>query len=173
MSEVDPFAPLVERLDHLVARIEPGARQRLAGAIATDLRASNAKRLKANIQPPEDEAMTARKPHVDRKTGKHYLRSKRLRDPIGKKKSSVKQERMFQRAGLPKYLRKENKAGEAQVGFAGAMARIMRVHQYGLSDHVTRSASSALVKYPKRTVLGIDAIDRKRMIERVMTTLES
>jgi len=155
------FDPLIDALDDLAARIAPGERKKLAGAIATDLRAANAKRERANIE-PDGEPMTPRK---RKKSGR--LRSKRLRDPSTRARVSVRQTRMFQRAAGPRYLRKESSAGAAQVGFVGAMARIMRVHQYGLTDHVTRSDSSPVAQYPARAVLGISADDRARILDAV------
>ena len=167
----DFAAPLINALDDLAARIAPDERRRLAGEVADDLRASNVKRLRANLQPPDDAAMTARKPQLDKKTGKHHLRSKRLRDPGSGKKTSVKTGRMFQRAASAKYLRKESSAGEAAVGFVGAMARIMRVHQYGEVDAVTRGAGAPRVKYPARVVLGFDHADRARILDQVTAAI--
>jgi phage gpG-like protein len=64
-------------------------------------------------------------------------------------------------------LRKESSQGQAQVGFVGAMARIMRVHQYGESDTVTRDPSSPRITYPARVVLGINPDDRIRILEQI------
>lgn len=156
----EDFDPLIDALDDLTARIAPGERKKLAGAIATDLRAANAQRERANVEPDDE-------PMAPRKRQKGRLRSKRLRDPATRARVSIRQRRMFQRAPNPRYLRKESSAGAAQVGFVGAMARIMRVHQYGLDDHVTRAASSPVAHYPARAVLGINAQDRARILETV------
>jgi phage virion morphogenesis protein len=156
----EQFSPLVDALDDLAARIDAPARKTLGRAIATDLRTANARRIRANAQ-PDGEAMTPRK-----KQGGH-LRSGRLRDPASRAKRSVRTQRMFARAGQPRYLRKESTTGDAQVGFVGAMARIMRVHQYGLRDTVTRDPASPAVTYPERVVLGLDHDDRARILDRL------
>ena len=156
------FAPLIDSLEDLTRRIEPAARKQLAGDIATDLRAANAARIRANVE-PEGEPMTPRK---RRKGG--GLRTKRMRAAPRTPKKSVRQDRMFHAASQPKFLRKESSTGQAQVGFVGAMSRIMSVHQYGQRDTVTRSPTSPAVDYPARVVLGITPDDRLRILDTVM-----
>ena len=165
------FGPLEGWLDELASRIAPGERKRLAGLVATDLRAAQARRIRANVQPPDDAPMAPRKLQADGKRGKSYLRSKRLRDETTRQRTSVKSERMFRRATAPRYLRKESSTGEAAVGFVGAMARIMRVHQYGLEDGVSRAPGAPRVRYPARVVLGFEPADRERVLEQVMGAL--
>ena len=159
-SSGDDFSALTARLDELASRIEPGKRKALAGAIATDLRRAQAKRIRSNVQ-PDGEAMTPRKPQ---------LRSPRLRDaePAA---AAGKRGRMFQRAVAPRYLRKGSSPDHAQVGFAGAMARIMRPHHYGLEDSVSRAPGAPRVRYPARVVLGFEPADRERILDQVMGAL--
>lgn len=153
--------PLTNALDDLAARIAPAERKKLAGEVATDLRAANAKRMRANVE-PDGEPMAPRK-----RRGSGRLRTKRLRDAPRKPKRSVRSERMFRGAAGPKYLRKESSAGEARVGFVGVMARIMAVHQYGQPDTVTRDPSSPTVVYPARVVIGMTPDDRLRILDTV------
>ncbi len=163
-SGADDFAPLIDALDSLADRIGPGERGKLGREIATGLRQANAARIRQNVE-PDGNGMEPRK---RRKGGR--LRAKRLRDEASSARSarkSVRQERMFQRATGAKYLRKESSQGVAQVGFVGAMARIMAVHQYGQSDTVTRDPSSPRVTYPERVVLDINADDRSRILEQI------
>lgn len=159
----DDFAPLVSAFEDIAERLEPRARRQLGRDVAQDLRQANAGRIRPNVQ-PDGEPMAPRK---RRASGR--LRSKRLRDEGSARgpKRTVRQVRMFQRAAGPKYLRKESSQGDAQVGFVGAMARIMAVHQYGQADHVTRDPSSPLVTYQPRVVLGITPDDRGRILDRV------
>lgn len=161
----DDFAPLEDELQRLAETIAPAERKKLAGAVATDLRNANAKRIRANLT-PEGEAMEPRKPKAS-----GNFRPKRLRDQITKLRRSVKSERMFRRATASGYLRKVSSAGEAQVGFVGAMSRIMSVHHYGLRDTVTRDAGSPEVAYPERPILGLDADDRVRILDKVADAL--
>ncbi len=160
----DDFAPLVGAFDDLAGRLEPGARRQLGRDVAQDLREANAGRIRPNVQ-PDGEPMVPRK-----RQGNGRLRSKRMRDeasPSRSARKSVRRERMFQRAAGPRYLRKESSQGDAQVGFVGAMARIMAVHQYGQADHVARDPASPLVTYPARVVLGITPDDRGRILDRL------
>lgn len=157
----DDFAPLDEALQELAAGVAPEARRKLTREIATDLRSANAKRIKANVT-PEGEAMVPRKAKA-----RGRVRARRLRNKVTGLKRSVKMAAMFHRATAPQYLRKESSDGEAQVGYVGAMARIMRVHQYGLRDTVTRDPTSPAVTYPERSVIGLPADDRMRILDQV------
>jgi phage virion morphogenesis protein len=152
---VDPLAPLNEELARLTAAIAPPERKKLAGAIAGDLRTSNAKRIRANIQ-PDGERMEARKASA--------MRPQRLGAVAGKKKP-LRPPRMFQKA--PAYLVRRASAAGAELSFSGAAARIMSVHQLGLVDHVSTEAGSPEVAYPERVVLGLSEQDRDRIATRV------
>lgn len=161
-------ASLLDALDTLASRIEPGARKRLASEEATALRAANAKRLRANVQPPGDGPMAPRKP---REAPKGSLRSARMRDQGARSSRAPKRGRMFKRAASPKYLHKRSNESGLSVGFDGALSRIMEVHQYGRTDRVSRVPGAPLVAYPARTVLGFDDADRTRLLERLHTHL--
>ncbi|MES2339593.1 MAG: phage virion morphogenesis protein [Pseudomonadota bacterium] len=155
---MNDFAPLDDLLTGLADRLDGDARKRLGRTVAEDLRTTNAKRIKANVT-PDGEAMVPRKAkpagkltdNADRKTSK-----------------SARAAAMFRRAATPRYLRKESSAGDAQVGFAGAMARIMRVHHYGLRDTVIRDPKAPEVTYPERPVIGLTTDDRLRILDRVL-----
>jgi hypothetical protein len=72
---------------------------------------------------------------------------------------------MVLRARSRQYLRPTATASEARVGYLGAMARIMNVHQEGLEDTVTRDPSSPMARYPARRVLGFGPEDRLMILE--------
>ncbi len=156
-SSDSDFAPLDMLLDRMGANLHEASRRELGRAIATDLRGANARRIRANVT-PEGAAMPPRKA---KKSG--GARTKKLRQS-DKSKKSEKMGRMFERATAPRYLRRESSQGEAQVGFVGAMARIMRVHHFGLRDTVTRDPSSPEVTYPERVILGLTPDDRLRIL---------
>lgn len=160
------FAPLGYTLDGMIDAVSPQERSALGRKLATDLRAANKKRIDANTT-PEGEAMVPRKA---RASGK--MRTKRLRDQLTRAKTRTRKTKMFTRATAPRYLRKQSTEGEAMVGFVGAMARIMRVHHYGLRDTVTRDPASPTVGYPARPLVGITAEDRLALLERIASTLE-
>ncbi|MDB5725002.1 MAG: hypothetical protein JWQ16_1756 [Novosphingobium sp.] len=139
----------------LTSRMDAGARRKLATRIAVDLRKSSADRLKANVGAD----------------GEKFEPRKRSRDSFGKAKPGSKINRMFQRAAAPRYLRRSANADAAQVGFTGALVRIMTVHQYGLRDRVSREPGAPEVTYPKRQVLGIADADREHIMELVLAQL--
>lgn len=152
MTKLGDFAPLDEALEDLTSRIDMPARKGMARRVATDLRASNAKRIRAN-QTPDGSPMEPRKPRRDKKR--------------------LAQVKMFRGAVKPAYLRKESSAAGATVGFAGAMARIMRVHHDGLRDKVSRDPKSPSVDYPARPVLGLTPDDRSRILDQVVAQLQA
>jgi phage virion morphogenesis protein len=148
------LSPLDAELAGLAARLDPGARKALAARLAKDLQAANRQRIRDNVQADGAEMVPRKRP-----TGK-------LRDKPGAVRR--KAQRMFQGAAAPRYLRREASDGEARVGFVGAMARIMRVHQLGLRDTVTRDPRSPEVTYPARRVIDFSAGDRARILATVI-----
>lgn len=151
MSDTGEFAPLVEALEDLTQAVAPEGRRRLANKVATDVRARNAQRIAGNVT-PDGEPMVPRKP------------KKRGSRKPGRLRTAMK---MFRSAGRPQFLRKKVTDGEIEIGFAGAMARIMRVHHYGLRDTVTRAPNSPQVTYAARPVIGLPTEDRLRILEQV------
>ena len=162
-----PFgdAAELEDLEAFVAefasRLEPAERKKVGMRIANELRKSNAERQRAQVD-AEGDAFVPRK----------KARSRRKRDKITGLKRRVKNRKMCLRAGGAGYLRKQSTTGEARVGYVGAMARIMAVHQEGQVDTVTRDPSSPKVKYPARRVLGISDGDRGRILELLIEQLD-
>jgi phage virion morphogenesis protein len=143
----------------LLARLEPPARRRLTRAIALDLRRRQQQRIAAQRN-PDGSPFAPRKRQADpprRKPG-HGLRSKSGR--VRKKAAA-----MFQRLRTARFLRPQSDAAQAAVGFAGRVARIARVHQYGERDRV--SPRGPVVQYPARRLLGLSAAD----IEHIRQTL--
>lgn len=147
------FAPLEEELGRLLDNVAPDARTRLGRTIATDLRRGQAARIRANVT-PAGEPMVPRKP----------------RGPAPKTRSA-QATRMFQRATASKYLRAKATPAEIVVGYAGAAARILRVHQLGLRDRASRDASSPEVTYPERQLIGLSDADRSRLIAKLVARL--
>ena len=148
MSELDP---LVAELARLESAISPGQRRVLSRQIATALRVANARRIRANVD-PDGEAMPPRKPQED---------------PGDRGKRG----RMFRRVAGTGYLRRMATPLEARVGFVGRTARVMRVHQFGLRDRVSKQRGAAEIAYPERRVLGLSAEDRLRILDQVAAHL--
>ena len=64
---------------------------------------------------------------------------------------------MFKKLRTASYLKVRSDSNAISVGFTGRIARIARVHQYGLKDRAERGALD--VRYEQREVLGFDEGD--------------
>ena len=126
----------------LLSKLEPAARSKLARSLAQKLRRSQQQRVK--LQRNQDGSpYAARKP----------------RDLKGKKGRIKRQAKMFQKMPKASYMKAKGDAQSITVGFTGRVARIARVHQYGLKDRAEASAPE--VRYEQREVLGLTKGDRQ------------
>ena len=128
----------------LLARLEPAARRKVNQQVAQDLRRSQQQRIKAQ-QSPEGTPYAARKP-------RKQLREKQGR--IKKQKAA-----MFARLRTSAHLKLNADANQIAVGFLGRVARIARVHQFGLRDTVCKNGPE--VQYAERQLLGFSSADRE------------
>ena len=64
---------------------------------------------------------------------------------------------MFQKLRKVAYLKAKGDGSAISVGFTGRVARIARVHQYGLKDRAERGAPD--VRYKEREILGFTGAD--------------
>lgn len=124
----------------LLERLEPAARSQLVRSIGQDLRRSQQKRIIAQENPDGSK-------YAPRK--KRDLRGKQGR--IGRKLA------MFKKLRTASYLKARGDSNAVTVGFTGRIARIARVHQYGLKDRAERGAPD--VSYEQREVLGFTDAD--------------
>ena len=124
----------------LLNKLEPAARSKLARSLAQKLRRSQQQRVKQQRN-PDGSAYAARKP----------------RDLKGKKGRIKRQAIMFQKLPKASYLKAKGDGQSITVGFTGRVARIARVHQYGLKDRAEADAPE--VRYKQRRVLGITVAD--------------
>ena len=142
-----------------LSRLEPGERRKTGMRIAAYLQRARAKTIGANTD-PDGQPFTPRKP-----------RAPQAGDKVAKKKRSIKDRKMFLKARTTKYLRKQATASEASVGYAGAMARLMTVHQEGRKDRVSRAPGSPVAQYPMRRILGLNEADREEVLAIVLEQL--
>ena len=124
----------------LLGQIEPASRNKLARSIGQALRRSQQQRIIAQ-QNPDGSKYTPRK-------------QRNLRGKQGRVKRKVK---MFQKLRTVSFLKVQGDGNAINVGFSGRIARIARVHQYGLKDRAERGAPD--VQYEKREVLGLTEAD--------------
>lgn len=124
----------------LLSKLEPAARSKLARSLAQKLRRSQQQRVKQQCN-PDGSPYAARKP----------------RDLKGQKGRIKRQAKMFQKMPKASYMKAKGDAQSITVGFTGRVARIARVHQYGLKDRAEASAPE--VRYQQREVLGYNESD--------------
>ncbi|EIK65180.1 phage virion morphogenesis protein [Pseudomonas brassicacearum] len=120
----------------LLGQLEPVSRNKLARSIGQALRRSQQQRIIAQRNPD----------------GSKYAprKQRNLRGKQGRMKRKVQ---MFQKLRTVSFLKVQGDGNAISVGFTGRIARIARVHQYGLKDRAERGAPD--VKYEQREVLGL------------------
>ncbi|MFJ2427623.1 phage virion morphogenesis protein [Pseudomonas sp. NPDC087804] len=132
----------------LLQRLEPQARTQLARNIAQQLRRSQQQRVTAQRNPDDS----------------HYA-ARKSRDLRGKQGRVQRKVKMFRKLRTGSYLKARGDSNHVSVGFTGRVARIARVHQYGLKDRAEPGAPD--VRYDQRQVLGFTAAD----VDVIRTTL--
>lgn len=135
----------------LLQRLEPAARTKLAKTLAQQLRRSQQQRITAQRN-PDGTAFAPRKP--------------RLRDKTGRVRGKAT---MFRRLKTASMMKARGDASGLTVGFTGRLARIARVHQYGLHDAAAPGAKR--VKYAKRQLLGLAPADIERIRDELLNHL--
>lgn len=141
MSELDAFESWAR---HLLAKLEAPARRAALRDIARELRRSQQARI-AQQTNPDGTAYEARKPR----------QKKHLRDKAGR----IKRKAMFAKLRQARYLRAESDTMGLAIGFAGRIARVARVHQFGQRERVAPNGPE--YKYPARLLLGFTNADRE------------
>ncbi|ALI10982.1 MULTISPECIES: phage virion morphogenesis protein [Pseudomonas] len=123
----------------LLGQLEPASRNKLARSIGQALRRSQQQRI-IDQRNPDGSKYAPRK-------------QRNLRGKQGRVKRKVQ---MFQKLRTASFLKVKGDGNGISVGFTGRIARIARVHQYGLKDRAERGAPD--VRYEQREILGfIDA----------------
>ncbi|PKP91453.1 MAG: phage virion morphogenesis protein [Alphaproteobacteria bacterium HGW-Alphaproteobacteria-16] len=141
MSEDYDFTPLEAELGRLIAAVAPDRRAGLAARMGREVRRAQARRI-AEQRNPDGSAFAPRKPREPARNKRGNIRRRVAAGP------------MFRKLRLGPWLRQKSGANEVVIGFAGAAARIGRVHQLGLRDRVTRDPGSPETTYPQRILLG-------------------
>lgn len=142
----DELQQLEEWLSPLINKLSPKERRILAREVARDLRIANRERIKAQTNPD----------------GTPFEPRTELRGRSGR----IRRKAMFTKLRTAKYLRIKTSADEAAVGFIGRVARIARVHHYGLRDRVEPGGPKH--HYARRELVGITASDRERIGNKVL-----
>ena len=124
----------------LLARLEPAARNKLTRSIGQELRRSQQKRIVAQ-QNPDGTKYAPRK-------------QRNLRGKQGRVRRKLA---MFKKLRTASYLKVRSDSNGISIGFTGRIARIARIHQYGLKDRAERGAVD--VRYTQRELLGFTDAD--------------
>jgi phage virion morphogenesis protein len=124
----------------LIGELEPASRNKLARSVGQALRRSQQQRIIAQ-QNPDGSKYAPRK-------------QRNLRGKQGRVKRKV---RMFQKLRTVSFLKVQADGSAITVGFTGRIARIARVHQFGLKDRPERGAPD--VSYERRELLGFRESD--------------
>ncbi|MGR4971358.1 phage virion morphogenesis protein [Pseudomonas sp. LARHCG127] len=124
----------------LLGQLEPASRNKLARSIGQALRRSQQQRIIAQRNPD----------------GSKYA-SRKQRNLRGKQGRMKRKVQMFRKLRTANFLKLQADGNAVRIGFAGRIARIARVHQYGLKDRAENGAPE--VRYDKREVLGFTDAD--------------
>ena len=135
----------------LLAKLQPAQRRAINHKVAIDLRRSQAQRIKAQ-QGPDGTAYPARK------------RRKEFKGKNGR----IKQQKaaMFAKMRTAKHLKVKATGDQIEVGFFGWVARVARVHQFGLQDRVSKKGP--VYEYPKRPLLSLNKINHMLVRESIL-----
>jgi len=124
----------------LLGQLEPASRNKLARSVGQALRRSQQQRIIAQQNPD----------------GSKYAPRKQ-RNLRGKKGRLKRKMNMFQKLRTASFLRVQGNGNAVSVGFTGRIARIAKVHQYGLKDRAEKNAPD--VQYFRRELLGFQNAD--------------
>lgn len=148
----DDLQALEDWVTPMLAQLDRQARRTLARKVAQDLRRAQRERIKAQKN-PDGSPFEPRKPQARSQSG------------------SIRRNVMFAKIRQAKFLKGRGLGDAATVGFAGRVARIARVHQYGLRDSVDRNGPK--YNYPERELIGYSDEDRAVIRDMILDRLGS
>ncbi|PZW97298.1 phage virion morphogenesis protein [Pseudomonas sp. 478] len=124
----------------LLEQLDPASRNRLTRSLGRALRRSQQQRILVQRNPD----------------GSKYAprKQRNLRGKQGRGKRKVQ---MFQKIRSARFLKVQCDGNAISIGFAGRIASIAMVHQYGLNDRAERTAK--LSRYKQRKLLGLEGSD--------------
>lgn len=141
----DALQQLGKQAQAMLSAMSPSERRKVAIDIARTLRASQAKRIRANIQ-PDGSPMAPRKAQPPLRGRKGALRRK-----------------MFAKLVQPRWFKASASVSEATVEYSGSAKRIAAIHHFGLRERIKMYD----IRYPTRQLLGITELD----IDKIENTL--
>jgi len=155
----DDLEALSKELDALLSAIEPDERAKLTRSMATDLRRKQVRNIAAQVN-PDGSAFVPRKPREERQGA--------LRRRVGRSRA------MFAKLRQARFLKAKSSPDGLEVGFFDAfVARVARVHHFGLRDRVERQSDSPVADYPARRLVGFSDADIADMGDRLLEHIAS
>jgi len=148
----DDLRALEDWAGALLNQVQPAARRKVTQTIARELRRSQQKRIGAQRNPDGT-------PYAPRKP-RQQLRAKAGR---------IKQRKMFAKLRTARYLRLQSDASSIAIGFAGRVARLARIHQYGLRDKPGRNSPD--IQYQRRQLLGFSDAELEMIRDQLLNHL--
>ncbi|WP_313057900.1 phage virion morphogenesis protein [Pseudomonas rhodesiae] len=136
----------------LLDRLEPSERSKLTRSIGQELRRSQQTRVIAQENPDGTKFAPRKQRNLRGKQG-------RIRRKLA----------MFKKLRTASYLKVRGDSNTVTVGFTGRIARIARVHQYGLKDRAERGAPD--VKYDQRELVGFTQMDLDQIRDSLLSHL--
>lgn len=124
----------------LLGQLEPTARNRLVRSLGQALRKSQQQRIMAQHNP-----------------GGSKFAPRKQRNLRGKQERVKRKAQMFRKIRTARFLKVKGDGNTISLGFTGRIARIAKVHQYGLKNRAERGAPD--VQYDQREILGFTDID--------------
>lgn len=156
------FDELEGWLEKAAANLSPERRAQLARKIGQQLRASNAARVAANVE-PDGTPMTVRKPKADGNPRRLKEKTKRLKS----------KGRMFPKIELARNMRAKAEGDHVELSFNPRIAKTAEIHHFGEEAPVDpRIANSIRVRYPARPLLGLGSGDEQAIMIAAMAFLE-
>jgi phage virion morphogenesis protein len=154
-TTVDELSAVEQWASTLLTQLSPAGRRAAMRDIARELRRSQQARVAAQKN-PDDSAYKPRKA----KAGGKKLREKRGR---------IKRTAMFMKLRTARWLRIEADGRGLAIGFAGRVARVARVHQFG--ERAPIEPGGPEYRYPARVLLGFTDADREMIRDRLLRHL--
>ncbi len=154
---MDELGALEKWAGGLLEQLSPPARRAAMLNVARELRRSQQARV-ASQRNPDASAYEPRKARAA-KGGKN-LRGK---------KGRIKRAAMFAKLRTARFLKVEADASGLAIGFAGRVARLARVHQFGEMERVAPGGPE--YRYPARVLLGFTGADREMIRDRLLRHL--
>ncbi len=138
----------------LLAQLQPSKRHTLIRDIARTLHYSQQQRIAAQRN-PDGSSFIPRKPRT-------LPKAKHLRE----KAHRIRRQAMFVKLKMTRFLKRENDAQSLTIGFAGRVARLAHVHQYGKIDQV--APGGPRYRYPARVLLGLTQAEKDMIREKMV-----